>query len=241
MIASSYDRASPERQPNDALRELRTISETCHFLRDIALPLLWRSIRVRTVSELGRLLESLDASPGLAFHVRSFAFAWELPSQLRDLDVYPSAEGTLLDLAFRDRGRMWELYAKTVNAEIEEEDWLDGWVQRLFYFAGKTFYEPVAPNFQHSDPGEAFYDPAAPKLASGPDGNGEDALIKTADQLVSTLVNIVAKLPSVRTFMWSTSMMPMPMGVLNALEKLPSLKSLHVEFGMYRNVVHARE
>lgn len=85
-------------------RVLRALSATSHHLRAITLPLLWHSIYVNKVSEMGRLHETLKISPHLAGYVQSFTFGrTPLPTIKRNgsFDFYPKDQGTLLDIAFR--------------------------------------------------------------------------------------------------------------------------------------------
>lgn len=159
------------------------------------------------------------------------------------LDWYPEEEGTLLDLAFRDRWQMWSDYAEATGSGIAQQDTGNGWEERLFEHDGKIFYEPgEAPLIDGRDPDDpSSYDYQAPKQASGPDGKGEDALIKNPDELISSLVDVVEKLGVLEAFRWDSPVMPMPVGVLDVLEKLTTLKTLHVDVRLVRNNVHAGE
>lgn len=205
--------------------------------------LLWRSVCVETVSELGRLRETFRVSPGLADLVESFHFGWTYMHDPGWLNSYPEQYGTLLDMAFRDRWQMWSEHCEATASQILRRSSPGGWQHKTFTHDGNLFPEPgELPLIAGREPGHASsYDQDAPKLASGPDGNGDDALIKTSDQLIACVVEVVEMLSSLRTFKWDSPIMPMPMGVLSALERLTSLKSLHLEVRLIRNNVHARE
>lgn len=97
---------SPQMSPDELVRLLRSLSQTCRSLRAYCLPLLWSVVQVEKVSELGRLRETLRASPSIASHIRSFRFAWRLYDN--KFEEYAEKEETLLDVAFGNRWRMWE-------------------------------------------------------------------------------------------------------------------------------------
>lgn len=56
---------------------LRSLSQTCRVLRELALARLWSIVHVQSAQELGRVHESLKITPSIASHVRSFCFLWD--------------------------------------------------------------------------------------------------------------------------------------------------------------------
>lgn len=200
-------------------RTLHALYQTCRLLRALLQPQLWAAVHVDSVARLGRLRETLRISPHLAQLVRCFHFSWEYDDAV-DLDVYPAEEGTLLDMAFRNRRNMWRDYAKKYKARIEPDN---GWVQA----------------FHHND--EKFQEPGITGGFKGPDGKGEDCRIKNPTQLIDSIVEVVAQLSVLETFHWDTEIMPMPAGVFDALAKLKSLTALHVSMSSARGNVDSCE
>lgn len=159
------------------------------------------------------------------------------------LDMYPEEEGTLLDLVFGDRWRMWANFARATGSQIQWKVRQDGQLQRFFEFDATEFEEPGDPPLiEGRDPRDpSSYDYHAPRLDSGPDGKGDDMLIKTPAQLISSLVEVVEKLPLLHAFSRNTALLAMPTGVGNALEQLDTLKSLHVDMTLIRNNLQTGE
>lgn len=228
---------------------LRALSQTSHFLRKLTLPQSSRFahvevIEVQTVAELGCLREALRASPDLAERVHSFSFTWRMSEFPEEMDFYPEREGSMIDIAVRDRAHIWHDYAQETGSTIEVEHDDDGQISRHFFHDGFFFPEPGDhPMIQGDDPDEhpASYDWEAPKQAQGPDGRGEDLLIKSPDQLIASLVEVVTQLRSLHTVNWTSPITTMPLGVFQGLRKLNRLKLLQIQVSCLRNEVHARE
>lgn len=215
---SDLDDPVAAEQTEGDLRTLRALSQTCKFLRALALPVLWSVVHVDSVAQLGRLRETLRVSPQLGQLVRTFCFLWWDYSG-NDYRHYPEQEGALLDMAFRDRRQMWEDLAKKHDCKISTRR--NG--HRSFRLHGRVFQEPPIEG------------------STGPDGNGEDLLIKSSEQFTRCIIEVVSQLSSLHAFGWSTGMTPMPLGVFNALLSLETLTSLHLSMILHRCVVDACE
>lgn len=211
----------------ETLAVLRTLSQTCRSLRAYALALLWEVIHVDKVSELGRIREVLRASPDIGRHIRSFVFLWGVRGWCENIDYAPK-EITLLDLAFSDRMRLW-------TDLKEKRGCCDSWsadVKLYFRYQGIDYYAPgQSGTIGYREDGTPIYSPASPRTGgSGPDRKGEDEFIKSSQQCVDTLVEVVSQLKGLETFGWSSPILAMPVGVLGALEELTTLSALHVDF-----------
>lgn len=193
-------------------RPLRALAQTCQSLRAFVLPLLWAVLDLSSVEELGRVRDTLRATPSIAKFVRSFSIRWHMNGDFENLEPYGSKEDTLLDLAFRDRLSMFHELREKLGCEQGEGG------------QGAFFYE----------------DERYPVLCDGPDGNGEDIRIKSAAEYNECLVEVVGRLTSLETFGWCTPCSPMPLEVCNALAKLSTLKTLHVLVSSDRSNVHDR-
>lgn len=219
------------------LRTHRALSQTCRSLRNFTLPLVWARVEVKTVKQLVELHELLQAFPNLAPLIRSFRFLWNMGGDCSDfrLMALREEEGTTLDLAFRDRLQMWDnlmkqrgdeaivdfacccveldnLCCDPPGAELDCDDW-DALEEQV----------PVLYDWQDSEGGV------------GPDGDGEDELIKNPHQLTQCIIEIVNMLPSLATFGWETPVMPMPREVFDSLLQLGTpLSDLRLVFSSYR-------
>lgn len=234
----------------DTVRSLRSLSQTCQRLRAIALPRLWAVVHVESLQELGRLRETLRVSPHLAQFIRSFVFLWDMNGDYSKLQHYPQQEGSLLDLAFRDRTQMWTELRDRFNYEILEQRFctLNSYsIQRYFRHDSKSFFEPGQPPLRGGTDSQAdvddenSYDWGAPRLpSSGPDGKGQDALIQNADQAQDALTEVIAQFSALQTFGWSSPVLTVPGGAFEALQNLTTITSLHVDAsergrGCFRN------
>lgn len=193
------------------------------------------------VEELGRLLETLRASPSIARHVRSFVFLWDVGL---DLAWYKSwaktTNATVLELVFSDRFAIWDNLRQSLGCEAQAHSDDD---ELYFTHDGKTHYAPgyLLPNINRAARYGYDFNHDEPRLGcSGPDGMGEDRLIKTPEQLQDALVELVRSFTSLETFGWRT-FIRMPQGVFDALASLSTLTSLHIDLHSYGGVAHARE
>lgn len=239
---------------------LRSLSQTCASLRAFTLPILWSIIHVSTIDEVGRLGELLKASPHLARHIKSFCFFWnmnpggEAYSQYR-YEEYGEGNMSMLQLAFSNRVRMWrELLHKYkcsgAVADLQFRKVLGGGEVRPtlhFVHEGNKYYCPAEPPQIEGE--DRFklrsYDwNAVQSRGTGPDGMGEDRLIKNGEQLIKCLEEVVEQIISMsvlETFSWNSPVLPMPLGVLNALAKLPTLKRFHPGLITGSPIAHACE
>lgn len=122
-------------------------------------------------------------------------------------------------MAFRNRNEMWEDLAKEQGCEIEPAPRLISYyvqgsrdpqlsTQYLFSHNGAVFFQPGS--LPYSTPGQAA--PLTGMLASaadgrkfaisGPDGNGEDLMIKSSEQFKDCVTEVVQPLESLETFGW---------------------------------------
>lgn len=105
---------------------------------------------------------------------------------------------------YLDRRALWQSVANKHNRKIR----VDSEGRRFFRLQGREIREP--------------------EENSGPDLNGEARLIKSSDQLIESIVEVVAQLLHLETFGWCTPVMRMPRGVFDALTRLNTLTSLHI-------------
>lgn len=226
---------------------LWSLSHTCQQLRIVALPLLWKTVYIAKVETLGQMYLLLDVSPGIAQHIRTFCFDWKLePDNDRlDLALYPAEEGTMLDLAFRDRFQLWEEYKKRHGCEgkvnILRTD-IDSDTANLYFTNedGLWFEAPghcvAEPDVEHTL--ECYL--ARRVGGSGPDGEGEDRLIKTAAQFRGCIIETVARL-SLTRFEWTSWVTPLPVAAFNLVRANSDLNILQLRFTVYRDNVSDRK
>lgn len=234
----------------EQLLSLRALSQTCKRLRSYTLPLLWASASVDSFDEVGRLRETLRHSPGLAAHIRSFRFTWN-PEWIQYWEWYSKGDTRKqykpLDLAFRNRYKMWLDLGRKLGAEIEHRITLERNPRPQAFFKHRGI-ESCAPGkpplIDGRDPKEvSSYDWSAPRLGdiSGPDGKGEDRLIKNPKDFNSCIIEICSQLTSLEAFSWQSSQIPLPRAAFDALAKLPRLARLHPRLLMDNGDVHPRE
>lgn len=217
------------RQDEPAL--LRALSQTCRSLRAFALSRLWSVAHVDTVEQVGRMRETLRASPCIGPCVRSFRFAWAPAEEWYACKDNAEEKISVADAAFRDTRQMWlDLKHKYGYAEqhvVERTGRTRALIPKAYVMHnGARYLNPAKPPLL--DPLNrhlvASYDWTARCGLSGPDGKGEDRLIKSAQQLTDCLTEIVSQLTSLETFVWRTRHYEMPPGVIDALAKLITLK-----------------
>lgn len=182
----------------------------------------------------------LKASPSIARHVRSFCFTWQMSSfDLYWCNDWDATYATLLEMAFSDRFSTWDSLRESLGCE---PTWTsDGAIDELsFTHRGKTYRAPGNSPCEYNMR-RIIVDHDAPREGtSGPDGKGEDGLIKTPEQLQDCMVEIVRSFTSLETLGWST-FMPMPQGVFDTLASLTTLSSLRINLRSYRSTLHACE
>lgn len=162
---------------------------------------------------------------------------------------YGDGQLTLLDLAFRDRLQMWKDLVEKHNAQTQLEmydmmsDFLSPSPKARLYFEhdGDRYYEPSEPPLATEPTGGSMFKWDKRVGGVGPDGKGEDKLIKTAAQFIECCEEIVAQLSSLETFRWNTYITPMPPGIFESLAKLTSLKRFHPGLTLDSGIVHARK
>lgn len=237
----------PDAAPNELRALLRSLTQTCRGLRAFALPLLWAVVHVFTVEELARVRETLKVSPEIASLIRSFVFKWNLIENLNVYEHYDAAEGSLLDLAFRDRTKMWNDVRKQYGCKLDnnyaEADGPDI-AYRWFVHNKVKFLEPgrllLKEGYHPSDP--FSWDENKPRVgANGPEGNGESRFIKSSSDFNECMDHIVGQLTSLETFGWCSYVAQIPTVTFTTLTKLSTLKTLHVTMSEWRGNAHFRE
>lgn len=105
----------------DMLLLLRALSQTCSHLR--AFPLLCSGLRSTSLiwDELGRLNEYLEMAPSVAPLIHDFSFMWSMNGDHDKLEPYLEKHGSLLDMAFIDRGALWDRTREELDGKIELE------------------------------------------------------------------------------------------------------------------------
>lgn len=242
--------------PHHSLATLRALSHTCQRLRALTLPLLWSVVHIRRVCHLGKLRDVLRDAPHLALLIRHFAFVWQMNDDIDDCHTYCSEYETVLDMAFIDRGALWERTRQNMGAELKFQHWYRECWQRA-YFTGEDWrprhYEPghaASPPLLYNQEIETLSEEQKSTLrqaererhrigepppyleanrdVSGPDGKGEDARIKSSSDFHSAFGEIVARLASLEVFVWASPATPLPVSVLDALKQARNLKKLHL-------------
>lgn len=67
-----------------------------------------------------------------------------------------------------------------------------------------------------------------------PDGDGEDELIKNAEQFLQYATDMAQSLTSIEAYGWRSLVTPMPSGVFQVLEESQTLKALGLTFSTFR-------
>lgn len=206
---------------NHQMLAARSLSWTSRILRAFALPQAWPAeVRITTLAQLGKLREMLRASPLTRTHIKSFVFDWHMGRDgCAAIMDFPPETGSLLQLAFRNRRQLWQELALQWNCSVVD----NGGSGRRFSHNGRTYGEPG----RGGGPG------------SGPDGKGEDALIKSPQDLNACIIEVIGLLPCLDSFSWKSSVTPMSAETCDALAQHSTLKSLHVTMSSCRNNAHA--
>lgn len=87
--------------------------------------------------------------------------------------------------------------------------------------------------------GPAAYDwqASGSKGGRGPDGNGEDKFIKTPEQFLESIVEVVTSLTSLQMLGWETPVTPMPRQIFETLRASATLTGLRLQFASDRGNV----
>lgn len=218
------------------------LSRVCRRLREVTLPVLWTKVNVWSIKELGRLRQLLRISPSIARRISTFRFAWQMGGDYWEVcDPYDQKEGTLLDLAFRDRLKMWENVKKTHGCTVEYEDMGEDPAMVYFIHDGKEYRAPGEPR---EVPGVEYcglpvYDYSARRVGgNGPDGEGRDKLIKTPKQFQESIMEVMGKLTRLEELEWDTPVTPMSKEVFDRLGYSTTLTRLSLQLSTYRFNLH---
>lgn len=152
--------------------------------------------------ELARLMEMLRVDPGIAEHIRSFSWIWLMGGDYHKMNHYDASEGSLLDMAFKDRKQMWDELGAQNAKEISTD--VGGSARSVAFFnlknaAGKevTFEEPgwQSTDGEEDEEFEAEWEGDQNELfgwsysfieavgGDGPDGYGPNKLIESPAEL----------------------------------------------------------
>lgn len=209
---------------------MRALSHTCRSLRNYTLPLLWSVVGCQSVNALGKLRDALRLMPHLAPSVRSFSFSWDLcEGDCWACLPYNSNYGTMLDMAFIDRGALWDSAKHFLGARDQEPH-------------GRGYF--VHDDVEYLQPGLAEdltrkADAARiNRYGAGPDCNGEDPRIKSPDDFNSCITEIVAQLTSLTVLKWDTEITPIPPGVFKVLRDERELKAFETSVWCWRSFRH---
>lgn len=196
---------------------------------------MWVRVEITTVRQLGELRELFKGAPGLAALIRSFRLLWHMDGDCTHYRLEPMCGFTALDCAFRNRLEIFNRRVKTEAPYLDHE---------LLRCGDGSTYEPPG-----SEPdwvavakvGPLGYDWLQGARGSGPDGKGEDKLIKNATQFTQCINEVVNLLTSLETFGWETKVSPMPQGVFDALARLTTLTDLRLVFSTFKTNLSERE
>lgn len=193
-------------------------------------------MQVQTVDELGRVCEYLEAEPYIASYVNSFTFSWNMNEDFDKCSPYGEEHGTLLDMAFIDRGELWHATREKCGFPPLEGSQF----QRTYFLHDDVEYvEPgVDPKNEMAErklgktlPRSLNPDRGNNIAAAGPDGEGEDQLVKSSDDFNICVTRLMALLaPSLADLYWNSPIVHMPSGALEALNSAANLRCLRLGF-----------
>lgn len=204
-------------------------------------------MQVETVDELGRLHEHLKAEPSIATHIRAFSLFWD-PADTWKWITYPTEHGSLLDMAFIDKGALWAETAQAAGVVVHHQGDHDA-----YFMLGDEKYEEPGIRREHSSGqhsaraalqcGNTVSHPLCQNiLASGPDGMGPDKRIKNASDFNDCITEVVALLAAgLRGFAWSCDVTQMPFEVFQALKGSLELEYLDLDLSIQGHNVELRE
>lgn len=204
---------------------LRALSQTCRRLRTLALPILWSLVCISTVDELGRCVDAFRDMPGTASYVQRFSFTWCMNGDWNKMEPYADEYGSLLDMAFIDRGEAWDRVWEAAKPRKYPER------VQSFQHEGRNYQQPGLRTSSEKQ--------AANLDRSGPDGLGEDQRINNPNKFNEAISEIVVQLKSLTAFSWRSPVTAPPSGVLEALLNAPQLEDLGLLLDTRRRYVPA--
>lgn len=208
-------------------RSLIQLSRTCRCLRELTLPLCWARVRVRTVEALEHLLELLRASPSIAQYVQHFEFCWNMGDDYRSwYGLLPAEEGTLLDLAFRDRYELWESLRERYGCQVRRAGTNPDIRDDYFVHDGHVYETPgraweVSSSSSCGACPLSGYD--ARERGDGPDGYGAYETIYDAESFGGSVTEILTQFTSLKELVWRTKVTPIPQRAVDALAERKNL------------------
>lgn len=197
-----------------------------------ALPMLWKFVQITTIEGLGKVRESLRAMPHLAAHVQHFSLHWWQSFDTDVADQYGPEYGTSLDMAFSDRGAMWNRERRQLEGAVTVED--NG---VSVYFANEYGNLEGPGRFLRQRSREDDGDSDVEFLeVSGPDGHGPDARIESPQDFKDCITEVLRQIgSSLRSFAWVSDITPMPMSAFAALTNA-KLRRLHFSVRYQRDI-----
>lgn len=245
------------KETRESLETLRALSQTCRRFRALTLPLLWSVVHIATVDELVRLKEGVKA-PWIAPLI--LHFFWNMNGDVSRCRPYGEEHGTLLDMAFIDRGALWDRIREENEYEVQVE--MSGEMGQLSitYFVdddGREYYEPGFKYLAEEDEPRTDQETTTNHLAmtsydtrgpneerSGPDGKGlekAEGRIRNAQEFNEALAFIASQMTSLEAFRWCSPVANTPAGVFEALSKLQILTAFRIRIVSERSQPLARE
>lgn len=206
-------------------------------------------MEVDSVKQLGKLQVVLAGNAQLAQHIKSFKFTWSMGGDCWQFEnccrifeeefegEEPVFEGTTLELAFQDRLQLWDRIMKRPGAIIAVENPSAPPGGSLLYDQRGVFNAPGRGHDWDAvrDGGAAAYDWQSSQGGRGPDGNGEDRLIKNAEQFLECITALIGSLTSLEMFAWMTPVTPLPKAVYSIFRERQSLTGLWLTFSTFRS------
>lgn len=266
------DRSEPREgvKPRVTLLLLRSLSQTCRSLRAYVLPLLWRTVHISSISELGRLRDILRSTPSIAPLVRHFSFFWDMNEDYHRCNPYSEEHGTLLDMAFIDRGALWERIRDENNCKARSRYVKHRFNRPTNFFEldEATYLEPgelprsADEDNRFSDYNELLDDDewraanrewdlvehscypyaGANINRSGPDGKGEDRRIKNASDFISCMEELMIQIaPTLVNFGWWCPVTQITPRIFEALKDAKELSILYPDWTFHRGNLCTRK
>lgn len=201
---------------------LASLAGASRRLREFALPLLWTCFDLQSVKDLGSLCELFKACPYLTRYVKHFDFEWTVDQDFpfSGSEAYIKKRSTLLEAAFSDRVQVWEDRRARSDGVVTFERDKGRFVHRNRIYTAPGRFK----GRRDTDGKDVYFNHTGGR---GPDGNGEDARIKTPEEFVNCLVELISQFTSLRNFAWTTTV-PMPPQAVDALATLTTLVDLDI-------------